>query len=68
MNIILESVEFTTPLDQFEIRDYISIDLPILGNLHISLTNIALYLIISFFILIILLGITNKFPKFIHSS
>jgi hypothetical protein len=31
MYIILESVVFTTPLNQFEIRDYISIDLLILG-------------------------------------
>jgi F-type H+-transporting ATPase subunit a len=60
--------EINTPLDQFEIRDYITIDAPILGNAHISLTNIALYITISFFLLVILLGITNKLPKFIYSS
>jgi F-type H+-transporting ATPase subunit a len=65
MNYLLE---INTPLDQFEIRDYIIIDAPILGNAHISLTNIGLYITISFFILIILLGITNKIPKFIYSS
>src|SRR5205809_235021 len=36
-----------SPLDQFEIRDLISINLNILNNSHISLTNIELYLIIS---------------------
>jgi F-type H+-transporting ATPase subunit a len=61
-------IEINTPLDQFEIRDYITIDAPILGNAHISLTNIALYITISFFLLVILLGITNKLPRFIYSS
>ena len=40
----------TSPLDQFEIRDLISIDAPLLANLHISLSNIALYLVLAFFI------------------
>ena len=35
------------PLDQFEIRDFISINAPLLFNLNISLTNIAFYLIIG---------------------
>ena len=43
-----------TPLDQFEIRSLLSLNLPILGNLQISLTNIALYLIIAVFIIFIL--------------
>ena len=34
--------EITTPLDQFEIRDLLSVNAPILGNLHVSLTNIGL--------------------------
>ena len=47
--------EIHSPLDQFEIRDLLSIDAPILWNLHFSLTNIGLYLIIgSIFVLIIL--------------
>ena len=43
-------IETATPLDQFEIRDYIMIDAPILNNLHISLTNIGLYIIMAFVI------------------
>jgi len=42
----------TAPLDQFEIRDLIGIGAPILADMHISLTNISFYLIISFFILL----------------
>lgn len=36
-----------SPLDQFEIRDLLSIDAPILGNSSLSLTNIGLYLTIG---------------------
>ncbi len=43
-----------SPLDQFEIRDLISINLDIINNSHISLTNIGFYLTIS---IIIILGI-----------
>jgi F-type H+-transporting ATPase subunit a len=42
----------TAPLDQFEIRDLISIGAPILADMYISLTNISFYLIVSFFILL----------------
>ncbi|RKF63911.1 ATP synthase subunit a [Golovinomyces cichoracearum] len=35
------------PLDQFEIRNLVSLDAPVLGNLSISLTNIGLYLTIA---------------------
>lgn len=57
-----------TPLDQFEIRDYITIDAPLLGNAHISLTNIGLYIFIAFIIIITLLGFINKLPKFIFKA
>lgn len=40
-------LEITSPLDQFEIKDLIYLNAPILTNLHISLTNIGLYLIIG---------------------
>ena len=60
--------ETSTPLDQFEIRDYIMIDAPILGNAHLSLNNMGLYLIIAFLIIVINFGIINKLPKFINRS
>lgn len=36
-----------SPLDQFEIRSLISLDAPIMGNIHLSITNIGLYLMIG---------------------
>jgi len=40
----------SSPLDQFEIRDLFSLDAPLFGNLHLSITNIGLYLVIGFII------------------
>ena len=37
----------TSPLDQFEIRNLVTLDAPVIGNIHISITNIAVYLAIS---------------------
>lgn len=37
----------SNPLDQFEIRSIIGLNVSVLNNLHLSLTNIGLYLIIS---------------------
>jgi F-type H+-transporting ATPase subunit a len=49
-----------SPLSQFEIRDLINLDTPILGNLHISITNIGFYLTIgALFVLVINLLSTN---------
>jgi len=42
--------EITSPLDQFEVRNFISLDVPILANIHLSLTNIGYYLILGTFI------------------
>jgi len=36
-----------SPLDQFEIRNFLSLDAPIFANLHLSLTNIGFYLTIG---------------------
>jgi len=41
-----------SPLDQFEIKDLLSLDTNIVKHLHISLTNIGLYLLIGIFIII----------------
>ena len=44
----------SSPLDQFSIRNLISIYVPVLNNLNISLTNIGLYLLIAGWITITL--------------
>jgi len=36
-----------SPLDQFEVRNLLSLNAPVLGNLNLSLTNIGLYLTIG---------------------
>ena len=48
----INSFVITSPLDQFEIRNFISLDAPLFGNLHLSLTNIGLYLTISIFLIL----------------
>lgn len=43
-----------SPLDQFEIRNLLSIEAPLLGNLSLSLTNIALYITIAGYLILTL--------------
>jgi len=57
-----------TPLDQFEIRSLLSLNLPILGNLQISLTNIALYLTIATFITFILNLLATNYNRLVPNN
>jgi F-type H+-transporting ATPase subunit a len=41
-----------SPLDQFEVKDLFSINANLLGNIHLSLTNIGLYLSIGIFLIL----------------
>ena len=50
-----------SPLDQFTIRNLVSIKGDILGNINISLTNIGLYLLITTFIITILYLIATNY-------
>ena len=50
-----------SPLDQFTIRNLVSIKGDILGNINISLTNIGLYLLITTFIIIMLYLIATNY-------
>ena len=52
-----------SPLDQFEIRDLLSLDAPILANLHLSITNIGLYLTITAFICLALNFLATNYNK-----
>lgn len=60
--------EIISPLNQFEIRDLLSLDAPILGNIHLSITNIGLYLICSGIIFILLNILTTNNNKIISNS
>ena len=57
-----------SPLDQFEIRDLISINLNILNNYHISITNIGLYLTISTIIILSINKLATNYNKLISNS
>ena len=57
-----------SPLDQFEIRNLLSLDAPILGNLHISLTNIGLYLTIAALITSILNLLATNYNKVVANN
>jgi F-type H+-transporting ATPase subunit a len=60
-NILNLTREIISPLNQFEINNLLSLDVPLLGNLHISITNIGLYLVLgAFFLLILNLLSTNN--------
>jgi len=56
-----------SPLDQFNIVNFISLDLPIFFNLRIAVTNITLYLIIGAFTSIILQLIATNYNKVISN-
>jgi F-type H+-transporting ATPase subunit a len=58
----------TSPLDQFEIRDLISLDLPVLANIHLSLTNIGLYLILAFSITLVFNTLATNQNKVVSNN
>jgi F-type H+-transporting ATPase subunit a len=57
-----------SPLDQFEIRDLLSLNASILGNLNISLTNIGLYLTIGTFLILLLNIAGTNYNKIVSNS
>ena len=57
----------SSPLDQFEIRNFLSLDAPILANLHISLTNIGLYLTLGALVALTLNLIASNYEKIVSN-
>lgn len=57
-----------SPLDQFEIRNLISLDAPVLGNLSISLTNIGLYLTIAGYLVFIISLVSNNNNRVVSNA
>jgi F-type H+-transporting ATPase subunit a len=57
-----------SPLDQFEIRDLISLNAPILGNLSLSLTNIGLYLTLAGYLAFVLSLTGNNNERIVSNS
>ena len=59
--------EISSPLDQFEIRNLLSIDAPMLANIHFSLTNIGLYLTLGAFLIFSLSLLTTNYNKVVSN-
>lgn len=57
-----------SPLDQFEIRNLLSLDTAMFGNLHMTLTNIGLYLTIGAFIIVTFNILATNFNKVISNT
>ena len=62
------SLTIISPLDQFEIRELISLNAPILGNLSLSLTNIGLYLTLGGYLVFVLSLIGNNNERIVSNS
>jgi F-type H+-transporting ATPase subunit a len=58
--------EVISPLNQFEIRDLLSIDA--LGNLHISITNIGFYLTIGAFFFLVINLLSINYNRLVSNS
>jgi len=58
--------EVISPLNQFEIRDLLSIDA--LGNLHISITNIGFYLTIGDFFFFVINLLSINYNRLVSNS
>jgi F-type H+-transporting ATPase subunit a len=59
--------EISSPLDQFEIRNLLSLDAPILANMHISLTNIGLYLTLGAFLIVSMNLLATNYNKVVSN-
>ena len=57
-----------SPLDQFEIRDLICLDAPLILNLHFSITNLGLYLILGTYITLSVIFLANNLKKIIFNK
>jgi F-type H+-transporting ATPase subunit a len=60
--------DISSPLDQFEIRNLLSIDAPVLANMHLSLTNIGLYITIGAFLILSLNVLATNYNKIVSDK
>lgn len=60
--------DILSPLNQFEINDLFTIDTFVLGNLHISLTNIGFYLTLGGIFAFILTLLSTNYNKLISNN
>lgn len=60
--------EINSPLEQFEIRDLLSLEAPILGDIRISITNIGLYLTIAGLFILLLNILSTNYNKLVSNK
>ncbi len=65
---VLNNITILSPLEQFEVNNLLSIQIPLLGYITISFTNLALYSLIVLTIIIGLHYLTNNENKLIPSK
>lgn len=58
--------DILSPLEQFEIRDLLSLDA--LGNIHLSITNIGLYLTIGAFFIFMLNILSTNYNRLVSNN
>jgi F-type H+-transporting ATPase subunit a len=63
-----EYTYITSPLDQFEIKNLLSLNAPILGNLQISLTNMGLFLTLGTLFILITNVLAVNYNKVISNA
>jgi F0F1-type ATP synthase membrane subunit a len=60
-------LEITSPLDQFEIRDILNLEI-LGGNFHLSLTNIGFYLTIATLLILTLGLLATNYNKLVSNN
>jgi F-type H+-transporting ATPase subunit a len=60
--------EICSPLDQFEIRNLVSLNGPVIGNVQLSVTNIGLYLTIATIIIVSLNLLSTNYNKIVSNE
>jgi F0F1-type ATP synthase membrane subunit a len=63
----LFSTEIISPLDQFEIRDILNLEV-LGGNFHFSITNIAFYLITGTVIILVSGLLATNYNKLVSNN
>nr|QWL17544.1 ATP synthase F0 subunit a [Chroogomphus rutilus] len=68
MNIIQSNFYINSPLEQFEVTSLLSLDAPILGYIGLTLTNLALYSLLIFILIVGLHYMGNNDTKLLPSK
>ena len=66
INVVAENLVISGPLEQFEIKDLLYAS--ILGDFHISITTIGLYLTIGFFIALLFNILSTNYNKIVSNN